>query len=250
MAHPHWIPVLKETFLPSLAHITPFKAYIFMVINVIGTTITPWGQFYIQSTVRDKGVKAHEFKMLRADVLFGAFFTNFIAFFIIVCCGALLYPNQNFADAGRVALALRPLAGPLATVFFAIGLLNASCFGAITVPLSTAYAFTESLGWESGVGRQIKEAPLFVGIFTFLLVASVLIVMFFPNNLTSLIILPNIVGGVLLPIIMVLMLLLVNKRRLMGSFVNSPAYNAIAWATTIIIAVLSLILLVSNLLPS
>jgi len=249
MAHPHWIPVLKETFLPSFKEITPLKAYIFMVINVIGTTITPWGQFYIQSTVRDKGVKAHEFKMLRADVLFGAFFTNFIAFFIIVCCGTLLFPHHDFKDAGVVAQALGPLAGGLATVFFAIGLLNASCFGAIVVPLSTAYAFTESLGWESGVGRQVKEAPLFVGIFTFLLVTSVLIVMFFPSNLAYLIILPNIVGGVLLPIILVLMLMLVNKRRLMGEFVNSPAYNAIAWATTIIIAILSIVLLVANLLP-
>lgn len=248
MAHPHWLHVIKETFIPSF-NVGSRKDYVFMVINVVGTTITPWGQFYIQSTVRDKGVKANEFKLLRADVLFGAFFTNFIAFFIVVCCGTLLFPYHNFSDAGVIAKALGPLAGPLATIIFAVGLINASCFGAITVPLSTAYAFAESLGWESGVGRQIKEAPLFIGIFTFLLVASVLVVMCFPNNLANLIILPNIVGGVLLPIIMVLMLLLVNKRRLMGKFVNTPLYNAIAWATTVIIALLSLTLLATNLLP-
>jgi len=255
MAHPNWHAVLHDTVIP-FAHgtqgIGKLYPYVFMVINVIGTTITPWGQFYIQSTVRDKGVKAHEFNLLRTDVLFGAFFTNLIAFFIVVCCGAVLFPHpelRNFADAGQAAKALGPLAGHWASVIFAIGLFNASCFGAIVVPLSTAYAITESLGWESGVGRRIKEAPLFIGIFTFLIVASVIVVMAFPSNLGSLIILPNIVGGVLLPIILVLMLLLVNKRRLMGDRVNSPAYNTIAWATTIIIAVLSLTLLITSFLP-
>jgi Mn2+/Fe2+ NRAMP family transporter len=250
LAHPNWGQALHETFVPPVAAIHPLGAYIFVIINVVGTTITPWGQFYIQSSVRDKGIQAKDYGVLRADVFFGAFFTNFIAYFIIVCCGATLFPHADFADAGEVAKALAPLAGRLATILFAIGLFNASCFGAITVPLSTAYAVTESLGWESGVGRRTREAPLFVGIFTFLIAASVILVALFPEHLTTLILLPNLVGAVLLPIILVLMLLLVNKRRLMGRFVNSPLYNAIAWTTTVVLVLLSLLLLYTQLFPA
>ncbi|HZO89161.1 MAG TPA: divalent metal cation transporter [Chthonomonadaceae bacterium] len=252
LARPDWGQVLKETFVPNLKAVSPLKDYVFMVINVVGTTITPWGQFYIQSSVRDKGIKASEYSHTRLDVLFGAFFTNFVAYFIIVCCGATLYAAgiHQVNDAGQVAKALAPLAGSLATVLFAVGLFNASCFGAIAVPLSTAYAVTEALGWESGLGRRTREAPLFIGTFTFLIIMAALLVMFFPAHLAALIILPNIVGAVLLPIILVLMLLLVNSRRLMDGFTNSRTYNAIAWTTTVVLIVLSLILLVTNLIPA
>lgn len=256
LARPPWEFVLKETFLPNFRHVSSLNAYVFMIINVVGTTITPWGQFYIQSSVRDKGVKAKDYKLLKADVLFGAFFTNFIAFFIIVCCGATLYNDpslRNLTDAGQAAKALAPLVhhnGFLAEVFFAIGLFNASCFGAITVPLSTAYSVTEALGWESGVGRRIREAPLFVIVYTVLIISSAVVVMLFPNNLANLIILPNIVGGVLLPIILVLTLYLVNRRRVMGKFINGNIYNLIAWTTTVVLVVLSLILLITTIFPS
>jgi Mn2+/Fe2+ NRAMP family transporter len=251
LAHPNWGQALHRTVLPDIKAVNPLGAYIFMIINVVGTTITPWGQFYIQSSVRDKGIQAKDYALLRMDVFFGAFFTNFIAYFIIVCCGATLFVHgiHTLTDAGQAAQALAPLAGRLATILFAIGLFNASCFGAITVPLSTAYAVTESLGWESGVGRRTKEAPLFVGIFSFLVAASALLVALFPQHLTFLIILPNLVGAVLLPIILVMMLLLVNKRRLMGRFVNTPVYNIIAWATAVILVGLSLILLFTQLFP-
>jgi Mn2+/Fe2+ NRAMP family transporter len=252
MAHPNWHQVLHSTVKPNFHAINPLKDYVFMVINVVGTTITPWGQFYIQSSVRDKGIKPQEYPLLRADVLFGAFFTNFIAFFIIVCCGATLYAAgiHNIDDAGQAAKALAPLAGSGAVILFVIGLVNASLFGAITVPLSTAYAVTESLGWESGVGRQSREAPLFIGIFSFLVAASAILVVLFPNHLTTLILLPNIVGAVLLPIILVLMLLLINKRRLMGRHVNGPIYNVAAWTLTVVLVILSAALLVTNLMPS
>jgi Mn2+/Fe2+ NRAMP family transporter len=247
LAHPPWGRVLSNTVWPGAIH--PDKAYIFMLINVIGTTITPWGQFYIQSAVRDKGIRAEEYGYERADVLFGAFFTNFIAFFIIVCCAKLLIPGQvpKFDDAGQVARALQPVAGSWAKLLFAIGLFNASCFGAITVPLSTAYAMTESLGSESGVGRRSREAPLFVGVFTLLIFVSALTVLFGSRSLEYLIILPNIVGGVLLPVILVLMLRLVNNRRIMGSYVNSRTFNVIAWITIVVLTILSVVLLVQNL---
>ncbi len=251
LAHPRWGEVLHATIAPNFGVIHPLGAYIFMVINVVGTTITPWGQFYIQSSVRDKGITTEDYGYERTDVFFGAFFTNFIAYFIIACCGATLFMAgiHNVNDAGQAALALKPLAGGLATILFAIGLLNASLFGAITVPLSTAYAITEALGWESGIGRRIKEAPLFIGIFTFLIAASALIVMFLGKNLTLLIILPNIIGGILLPIILILTIRLVNNREIMGRYTNSRTYNLIAWITVVVLILLSLVLLVTSFLP-
>ncbi len=252
LAKPDWGVVLRETFVPNFKAIAPLKDYVFMVINVVGTTITPWGQFYIQSSVRDKGISPDQYGNTRIDVYFGALSTNLIAFFIIVCCGATLYKAgiHQVEDAGQVAKALLPLAGSLATALFAIGLFNASCFGAIAVPLSTAYAVTEALGWESGVGRRAREAPLFIGTFTFLIISAALLVMFFPSHLVALILLPNIVGGILLPIILVLMLLLVNNRRLMGQYTNNGTFNVIAWTTTVMLTVLSVILLITNVLPT
>jgi NRAMP (natural resistance-associated macrophage protein)-like metal ion transporter len=252
LAHPPWATVLKETFTPDLKHIFPLPAYIFVSINIVGTTITPWQQFYIQSSVRDKGIDVKEYAYERWDVYLGTFFLNAIAFFIVVCCGATLYTHgiHDLRDAGQAASALTPIAGELATALFALGLFNASCLGAIVVPLSTAYAVTEALGWESGVGRRPREAPLFNGVFTFLIICSALLVLVFPSHLALLIILPNIVGGILLPVILVLMLLLVNDRRMMGEYANSRIYNAIAWTTTVVIVLLSLTLLVTTFLPA
>jgi len=254
MSHPPWGTVLRQTFAPAKSHLD--RTYILTIIGLIGTTITPWGQFYIQSTVRDKGIRAEQYGYTRTDVLFGAFFTNFIAFFIIVCCGATLFavnvsPDavaNRFGDAGQIALALKPAAGKFAAILFAIGLFNASCFGAITVPLSTAYAVTEALGSESGIGRRAREAPLFIGVFTVLIIVSALTVLFGSRYLPFLIILPNIVGGILLPIILVLMLKLINNKRLMGKYTNSLVFNIIAVVTTVVLIVLSLVLLIQTLM--
>jgi len=254
MSHPPWGTVLRQTFAPAKSHLD--RTYILTIIGLIGTTITPWGQFYIQSTVRDKGIRAEQYGYTRTDVFFGAFFTNFIAFFIIVCCGATLFavnvsPDavaNRFGDAGQIALALKPAAGKFAAILFAIGLFNASCFGAITVPLSTAYAVTEALGSESGIGRRAREAPLFIGVFTVLIIVSALTVLFGSRYLPFLIILPNIVGGILLPIILVLMLKLINNKRLMGKYTNSLVFNIIAVVTTVVLIVLSLVLLIQTLM--
>ena len=257
MAHPHWGAVALQTFVPD-RRIKYDSIYLFVVIQIIGTTITPWGQFYIQSSVRDKGIRAEDYALTRADVLFGAFFTNFIAFFIVVCCGATLFHYgrspaavaNDFGDAKEIARALKPVAGARATTFFAIGLFNASCFGLITVPLSTAYAVTESLGWESGLGRRVREAPLFIGVFTLLIVVSTLVVLAAPAKfLAALILLPNTVGAALLPIVLILMLRLINDKRIMGDYTNSRLFNLIAWTTTIALIVLSGALIVNSLLP-
>ena len=252
MASPPWGTVLHQTVLPDLRGVKIDRDYVFMVVALIGTTITPWGQFYIQSSVRDKGIRQEEYRLTRADVLFGAFFTNFIAFFIVVCCGVTLFHTghkPNFDDAGQIALALKPFVrnGQLATLLFAFGLFNASCFGAITVPLSTAYAITESLGSESGVGRRTREAPLFVGVFAFQLIVAALTVLLGGGKLSLLIILPNIVGGALIPIVLILTLRLINEKRIMGEFTNSRAMNVIAVVTTAVVILLSLTLLVQAL---
>ncbi|MGC8667238.1 MAG: NRAMP family divalent metal transporter [Chthonomonadales bacterium] len=251
LAHPPWGEVLRQTVWPDLRRVFPLRAYVFMVINVVGTTITPWGQFYIQSSIRDKGLTLRDYSITRLEVYFSAFWTQFVGYFIIVACGTTLYTAgvRNIEDAGQAALALAPLAGKLASLLFAIGLFNASCFGAIVVPLSTAYAVTEALGWESGLGRRTREAPLFIGTYTVLILAAALLVLLFPRHLASLMILPNIVGGVLLPIVLVLMLRLVNDRRIMGEYTNSWRFNVVAWTTTLLMIVLSLTLLFTSLIP-
>jgi len=260
-AHPLWGDVLHQTLLPDTKGVVIDRLYLLAVINIIGTTITPWGQFYIQSSVRDKGDRIEDYAHRRIDVLFGAFFTNLIAFFIIVCCGATLFRvgmhsadlkamADRFGDAGQIAIALKPVAGNLAAVLFAIGLFNASCFGAITVPLSTAYAVSESLGSESGVGLRAREAPMFVGVFTLLIFASAFAVLLVNDKyLSFLITLPNIVGAALLPIILILSLRLVNNPRIMGKYTNSRPLNVIAWITTGVLVTLSVVLFIYNLLP-
>ncbi len=260
-AHPHWGDVLRQTVLPDTHAVHIDRLYILAVVNIIGTTITPWGQFYIQSSVRDKGDRVEDYAHRRADVLFGAFFTNLIAFFIIVCCGATLFRvgmhsadlkamADRFGDAGQIAVALEPVAGGLAALLFAIGLFNASCFGAITVPLSTAYAVSESLGSESGVGLRAREAPMFVGVFTLLIFSSALTVLLVGDRyLSFLITLPNVVGAALLPVILILSLRLINNPRIMGKYTNSRLFNLIAWVTTVVLITLSVVLLVYNLLP-
>jgi len=252
LAHPPWSEVARQIVMPDFSRIVPLGDYVFMAINVIGTTITPWEQFYVQSAIRDKGLRPDQYRLVRLDVYVGAFVMGIVGSAIIICCGATLHAQgiTDIEDAGQAARALAPIAGPLASALFAIGLFNASCLGAVVLPLSTAYAVTEALGWESGVGRRVREAPLFVGLYTALIALSLIVVILWPHRLTTLIILPNIVGGMLLPIILVLMLLLANKRRLMGSMVNSRFQNIAAWSLTVVLAVLSAILVGSALFGS
>ncbi|HSV72892.1 MAG TPA: divalent metal cation transporter [Chthonomonadales bacterium] len=249
LVQPPWGELARQYVMPDFSRVVPVGDYVFMAINVIGTTITPWGQFYVQSSIRDKGLRPAQYRLVRLDVYVGAFVMGIVGSAIIICCGATLHAQgiTNIENAGQAASALAPIAGPLASALFAIGLLNASFLGAVVLPLSTAYAVTEALGWESGVGRRVREAPLFVGLHTTLIVLSLVVVLLFPDRLTTLIILPNIVGGMLLPIILVLMILLANKRRLMGSMVNSRFQNTVAWSLTGVLAVLSTILVTTTL---
>ena len=230
MAKPDWGAVGGHFAVPSFNFTLP---YLTILIGVIGTTIAPWMQFYLQSSVVDKGLGEREYRLERMDVYVGSFLTNFIAFFIIVTTAATLFAHGKPADTVTdVAQTLRPLAGDFTARLFAIGLLNASLMAAVVLPLSTAYAVCEAFGWERSVNRPLREAPAFFGLFAALIVIGATAVLIPGVPLLTLLFLPNVVGGILLPVILVLMLKLVNDRKIMGTWVNSPVQNVIAWLTT------------------
>jgi len=241
-AKPAWIDALILTVKPPPKAAFFLPGYLFMSIGVVGTTIAPWMQFYLQSSIVEKGVTKRQYKASRIDVIAGCIFTDIVAWFIIVACAATLYAHgyHNISDAKDAAQALRPLAGDYAYILFAMGLFNASLFAASILPLSTAYTVCEGLGFESGVGRKFSEAPVFYWLYTILIVAGAGVILFPNLPLVKIAILSQVVNGVAVPPVLIFMLLLVNKKELMGEYVNSRLYNVVAWATTIIMTILSL----------
>jgi len=239
LARPDWGAVATHSVVPTFHFTLP---YITILIGVIGTTITPWQQFYLQSGVVDKGLGEREYRLVRWDVYAGAIACTLIAFFVIVTTAATLNAHGQPADTVTdVGQALHPLAGDFAANLFAIGLLNASLLAATVLPLSTAYAVCGAFGWERSVNRRLREAPAFFGLFAALVVGGAAVVLIPGLNLLTLLFLPNVVGGILLPVILVLMLKLVNDRRIMGSWINSRRQNAIAWTTTIVLIALAVV---------
>jgi Mn2+/Fe2+ NRAMP family transporter len=205
-----------------------------MFIGVIGTTIAPWMQFYIQASVVEKGVKPRELRYSQADVVIGSFITDIVAFFIIVACGATLFVHHvHVTDAGQAAIALEPLAGKYAALLFAVGLLNASLFAASVLPLSTAYTVCEAFGFESGVDKRFREAPIFFGLYLAIIGFAALLVLIPGAPLLTLIFWSQVISGMLLPVVVISMLRLVNDPALMGRHVNGLAFNIIAWATAL-----------------
>ncbi len=247
LAHPDWGQVLRATVVPSFS----LKAdYIVMFVGVIGTTIAPWMQFYLQSTVVEKGITTKEYGYTRTDVLVGSLMTDVVAWFIIVACGATIFVHHLHVETAKdAALALRPLAGQYAATLFALGLINASLFSASVLPLATAHYVCESLGFEAGVNRTIRQAPVFYGLYIALIAGACVIVLLPGAPLLSIMFLSQVANGILLPFILVFMLLLVNNRRLMGAYTNSRVFNGIAWATVMVMIVLTLALVVTQLFP-
>src|ERR1051326_5863378 len=241
-ARPAWVDALVATVKPPPKSAFLVPGYLYMAIGVVGTTIAPWMQFYLQSSIVEKGVSKRQYKASQIDVIAGCVFTDIVAWFIIVACAATLYVHgyHNISDAKDAAQALRPLAGDYAYILFALGLFNASLFAASILPLSTAYTVCEGLGFESGVGKKFREAPVFYWLYTILIVAGAGVILFPDLPLVKIAILSQVINGVAVPPVLVLMLLLVNKKDLMGEFVNSRAYNVIAWATTVIMTVLTI----------
>jgi NRAMP (natural resistance-associated macrophage protein)-like metal ion transporter len=241
-AKPAWTDALIATIKPPPKAYFMQEGYLYMAIGVIGTTIAPWMQFYLQSSIVEKGVTKRQYKASRIDVIAGCIFTDVVAWFIIVACAATLYAHgyHNIADAKDAAEALHPLAGDYAYILFAMGLFNASLFAASILPLSTAYTVCEGLGFESGVGKKFSEAPVFYWLYTILIAAGAGVILFPNLPLVKISILSQVVNGIAVPPVLIFMLLLVNKKELMGNYVNSRLYNVIAWATTVIMTILSL----------
>jgi NRAMP (natural resistance-associated macrophage protein)-like metal ion transporter len=245
IVHPDWHEIVRQTFLP---HFAPTNAYILMVIAVIGTTISPWMQFYIQAAVVDKGVREEQYGASRADVISGALVTDIIAYFIIISCAATIYLHNlhlpaahqiQVNDASDVAVALQPLVGKLAALLFAVGLLNAAIFTASILPLSTAYYVCEAFGFERGIDHHFGDAKVFYGLYLALIAIGGGIVIIPGAPLLAIIFYSQVLNGALLPIVLVLMLLLINNKRLMGRWTNGRVFNGIAWATVVIVALLT-----------
>jgi Mn2+/Fe2+ NRAMP family transporter len=244
LAHPLWKEATIATFQPPDLSTFRNQSYLYMVIGVVGTTIAPWMQFYLQSSIVEKGVTKRGYKASRLDVVTVCVFTDIVAWFIIVACAATLYVHgyRDIKTAADAAQALRPLAGDFAYILFAVGLFNASLFAASILPLSTAYTVCEGLGFESGVGRKFSEAPFFYWLYTLLIAAGAAIVLIIPQDRALRIAVGSqVLNGVVLPFVLIFMLLIINKKELMGEYVNTRLFNVVAWATTVIMIVLTVV---------
>jgi NRAMP (natural resistance-associated macrophage protein)-like metal ion transporter len=246
LSQPSWHEAILATIQLPARSVWRDKAYLYMAIGVIGTTIAPWMQFYLQSSIVEKGVRAKNFFAMRLDVTIGSLFQDVVAWFIVVACAATLFVHGMGAIqvASDAAEAMRPLAGDYAFLLFAFGLFNASIFSASILPLSTAYTVCEGLGVESGVDKTFKEAPFFYWLYTLLIAGGALTVLLLPDaQLINFAILSQVLNGVLLPVIIILMLMLINRTDLMGEHKNSRLWNVIAWSTSIIVIAMTLIML-------
>ena len=247
MANPPWGTVLQAVHTPTF-HFE--VGYVTIFVTVIGTTIAPWMQFYQQASIVDKGLKVGELGYERIDVIVGSAFAVLVAAFITIACAATLFANGVRIDTAKdAALALKPLAGEYAATLFALGLLNASVFSAAILPLSTAYVVCEAFGWEMGVSRDWKDAPVFFGVYTALIVLGAAIILLPIRSLVETMLASQTLNGVLLPIILVTMLKLINDKSLMGKYVNGRVFNVVAWAMVIALIALTAILVVTSVLP-
>ncbi len=246
-AKPVWKDVLKQTFEPR---IESSAAWILMIIGIVGTTIAPWMQFYLQSSIVEKRIGPEEYALSRWDVIVGCILTDVVAFFIIVACGATLFPaGIRIAGAEQAAIALKPLAGKWAGALFAFGLANASLFAASILPLATAYSICEGLGFEAGVDKSWSEAPQFNVLYTSMIVIGAGIILIPGVPLFPVLFLSQVLNGLLLPFTLFFVVLLVNRRDLMGDHVNGRFWNWIAWGTVVVMVLLTGVLVVTSIWP-
>ena len=249
LAHPDFGSALKSLVIPSGINLS--GAYVLMLMAVIGTTITPWGQFFIQDYIVDKKLSKEDLKIERGDVFVGSFFTNFISFFIIVACAATLFTKGiRITDAAQAALALKPLAGEFAAGLFAFGFLNASLFGAAIVPVTTAYVMTEAFGMESGLNFKYKEAPQFYGIFLLLLILGGTIVMLPLLPLITILVVTQAINAILLIPVFIFLFILSNDKKLLGEYANNKLVNIVVIITLVAIAAASTFYMLSLFFPN
>src|SRR6266403_2097567 len=241
LAKPDWLIAAKHTVIPNLRL---DSGYLLMLTGLVGTTIAPWQFFYLQAGFVEKKVGPRQYPQARADVLFGSVTCMLIVFFIIVCTAATLYTtgHRDITDAAQAAQALIPLAGKGAGILFAFGLLNASLFAASILPLSTAHVICEGLGFEAGLDHKFKEAPIFYWLYTILIVVGAGVVLLPNAPLWKILIFSQVGNGIWLPVVVIFILLLVNRRDLMGDYVNTVTFNIVAWVTAIAMIALTLVL--------
>lgn len=241
LAKPEWLLAAENTVIPTM-HLN--AAYLLMLTALVGTTIAPWQFFYLQASFVEKRVAARQYPQARADVMFGSVSCMVIVFFIIVCTGATLHVSghTNINDASEAALALTPLAGKWAASLFAFGLLNASLFAASILPLSTAHVICEGMGFEAGIDHKFKDASIFYGLYTGMIVVGAVVILIPGAPLQRILFLSQVANGIWLPIVLVFILLLVNRRDLMGELVNTRTFNGVAWVTTVAMILLTLVL--------
>ena len=226
ISKPDWKEVVSNSVKPEFQF---NKAYLLMLIGVIGTTIAPWMQFYQQSSVVEKGIKLKNYKYSVLDVIIGSFVVNIIAIFIVIVCANTLFKNGIRIESARdAALALKPLAGKYCFYLFAFGLLNASVFSACILPLSTSYSVCEGMGWEVGVNRRFRQAPQFYALYTMMIIVGAAVISLPKVKLIPIMLLSQASNGLLLPFVLIFMLFLVNNKRLMGKYTNSRTYNILA----------------------
>jgi len=248
LSRPDWTAVAVGMVRPE------FKleyAFLFTFVAVIGTTISPYMQVYVQSSVVEKGVTPDDYAKTKLDVWVGTIFALLIVFFIIVSTAATLHKSGiQITSAADAAHALRPLAGRYAQTLFGLGLFGASMLAAGVLPLATAYSISEALGFEKGVSRSFREAPIFIGTFTFLVAVGAAIAIVPNLPLIRVLLVTQVINGLLLPIVLFAVLRLVNNREVMGRYVNGPIYNAAAWLTAIVVTILSLLYILITLFPT
>ncbi|MGE5499237.1 MAG: Nramp family divalent metal transporter [Syntrophothermus sp.] len=246
MAKPDWTAIGNSIIKPSFEN---DSAFITMTIGIIGTTIAPWMQFYMQSAVIEKGITLKEYKYELWDVFIGCVATIVVAFFIIVACGSTLHANHvQINDAKDAALALQPLAGAFASYLFAFGLFIASIFAAAILPLAASFYICQAFGFEAGIDKKLREAPEFYTIFTAILIISVAIILIPGAPLIQITVWTQVLNGILLPVVLVSMMVIINKAEVMGGYVNKGIKNFIGWTTITILVILTMVLTYKNIL--
>jgi Mn2+/Fe2+ NRAMP family transporter len=246
LAHPDWKTALDNTLVPQFSR---DPSYIVMIVGLIGTTITPWMQFYLQASVVEKGITRKDLNLCRVDVILGCVVTDVVAFFIVVACAATIHGSnpREISDVAEAAKALAPFAGHFAAMLFGLGLINASLMSAVILPLATTYNVCEGLGFEAGISRRVQEAPVFYGLYTALIVFGAGFVLIPHLPLLEVILVSQVANGILLPFVLTFMLLLVNRRSLMGGYRNSTWANVVAGGTSVVMIALTGVLIWTSL---
>ncbi len=239
LVQPDWVEVVESVTTPSIKWDPPFMV---MLAGLVGTTIAPWMQFYLQASIVDKGLQEKDLHAARIDVVVGSVMVSIVAFFIILACAATLYKaGVKIEEAADAALALEPLAGKYCTWLFAFGLFNASMFSAAILPISTSYTVCEAFGWESSLDKKFSEAPQFYGLYCFIIFFSGLLILAPHLPLVSIMFVSQVINGIVLPIILIFMVILINDRSIMINHVNGVGMNVVSWIFVALLSGLSIV---------